>query len=135
MNDITELVLGLSWMGEDIMKLAESTDHLNEFEIDGIKYTLKKDYHKYNNNEQIWVQEQLKNPNLDKQEIALAVMLRRLKEDGTPERFNTDFAVEVLTILKYKISLVKVIKHVTFFLPSSKESLEKTSKAYSLRKK
>ncbi len=135
MNDLKEIAKEIAWMNEDFKKSAKQITNNNVLEVDGIKYTIKSDFTKLINNEAIWVEEQLKNPNLHSFEIGLAVLLRRVKEDGKPEGFNIDFANEILTTLKYKFKILEVYNYLDFFLRTEKKSSKKISKGFSIRKK
>lgn len=135
MNDIKEISREIKWMDEDFKKSAKQLRDKNILEVDGIKYTIKSDYNKLTNNEMIWCEEQLKNPNLHAFEIGLAVLLRRIDENGNAQGFNTDFATEILTTIKYKIKILECYNYLDFFLRTGKKSSKKISKGFSIRKK
>jgi hypothetical protein len=100
----------------------------NLFIIDGQRFALKQDYNKINVGEFSSIQMLLKDKNIDLNpyEVALAVLFRKLDDEGNLMDFNPDDIVKIVNEYSERIYITDVISSLDFFFDGEKSS-SKTS--------
>lgn len=132
-EDFQALSESMKWINTEFKAEADKAVKKDKFEIDGKQYVIKKNYNKLTLGEMVSVEEMLKNPNYNHQEIALGILLREVV-DGKEKPFNEEDFFYVLNHLKYKINLVEVYNYITFFLSGDKTSTTNNSRGFSITK-
>lgn len=137
----------LGFCADDFDALASNFSFINEefkpkkveknkvFEIDGEKYVMIPDFNKLTVGEMISLEQLLTDKKLDvnKIEIAFAILFRKLDENGKPKLFNEDDFMFVLNELKHKVIMADIIEHINFFFSGGKTSIKKNSRAFSIQ--
>ena len=77
-EDFQALSESMKWINTEFKAEADKAVKKDKFEIDGKQYVIKKNYNKLTLGEMVSVEEMLKNPNYNHQEIALGILLREV---------------------------------------------------------
>lgn len=120
LDDLKELSDKMNWINSGFKDECDKVQPVQYFEIDGKKYTIKKQYNKLTLGEMVSIETVLKSATHNPQEVALAVLIREVDGDGNQKKFSDDFFYYVLNELKYKINLIEVYNYITFFLSGEK---------------
>lgn len=132
--ELSDLCEDFTWINEDFTEVCSKVESKKILEVEGKKYVIKSNYNKLTLDEMSTYEMLTRDGNLLNDEILFGIILRELDEHGTEKDFTMEMFEDILQ-LKEKIKMVEIFNYFSFFLRGEKESIQKNTKAYSVRKK